>query len=156
MALREPPVWVWPVLCVGLIGLVDDLGLEIKPWFRLSMMLAIGMSSFLLEPELLPNRLFEAQQTKGVWVAPMLGILSTLLLAGFINAANISDGANGLFFRALSSVFLGLLAITGRWMVFLSPNLSFMFLACKCTYRENNARRSRRLCSRCIDRLRSF
>ena len=61
------------------------------------MMLAIGMSSFLLEPELLPNRLFEAQQTKGVWVAPMLGILSTLLLAGFINAANISDGANGLF-----------------------------------------------------------
>ena len=28
VALREPPVWVWPVLCVGLIGLVDDLGLK--------------------------------------------------------------------------------------------------------------------------------
>lgn len=90
------PPYIWPVLLIGIIGLADDIGVSIKPSIRLAMMLAIGLVFFLLRPELLPNRLLEVLNIEDDWGLFVLGAASCVLLAGFVNAANISDGANGL------------------------------------------------------------
>ena len=71
-------------------------GLAIKPSIRLSMMLVVGFVFFHLRPELLPNRLLEVLDLKGDWGIVLITAASSVLLAGFVNAANISDGANGL------------------------------------------------------------
>ena len=94
--LGRLPILFWPVLLIGLLGLAEDTGLEMKPLSRLTMMLAIGFVSFLLNPDLLPNRLFEVLNIDGGLAVLVLAAASTVLLAGFVNAANVSDGANGL------------------------------------------------------------
>jgi UDP-GlcNAc:undecaprenyl-phosphate GlcNAc-1-phosphate transferase len=94
--LDEFPTVFWPVLLIGVVGLADDIGVDIKPSFRLLMILVVGLVFFLLEPEALPNRLLEVlniENTSGLF---FLSAVSSVLLAGFVNAANISDGANGL------------------------------------------------------------
>lgn len=90
------PFYIWPVLLIGMIGLFEDLGLSIKPAVRLSVMIAIGVIFFLLKPELLPNRLLEVTKIEGFWAVLGLSAASGVFFAGFVNAANISDGANGL------------------------------------------------------------
>ena len=90
------PPYIWPVFLIGIIGLADDIGVAIKPSIRLSMMLAVGLVFFLLRPELLPNRILEDLNIEDDWSIAMLTVASSVLLAGFVNAANISDGANGL------------------------------------------------------------
>ena len=90
------PPYIWPVLFIGIIGLADDIGVAIKPSIRLSVMLAVGLVFFFLRPELLPNRLLEVLSIEDDWGIGLLTVASTVLLAGFVNAANISDGANGL------------------------------------------------------------
>ena len=90
------PLYIWPALLIGIIGLADDVGVAIKPSMRLSMMMVVGLVFFLVRPELLPNRLLEILSVEGDWGVFVLGVASTVLLAGFVNAANISDGANGL------------------------------------------------------------
>ena len=60
------------------------------------MMLAIGLVFFFLRPELLANRLLEVFNIEDGWGIFVLSVASSVLLAGFVNAANISDGANGL------------------------------------------------------------
>lgn len=90
------PTYIWPVLLIGIIGLADDMGIVIKPSIRLSMMLAVGLVFFFLKPELLPNRLLEVLNIEDDWGIVVLTTASCVLLAGFVNAANISDGANGL------------------------------------------------------------
>ena len=94
--LGDYPILFFPVLLIGLVGLADDIGIEIKPTFRLSMMLAIALVFFLLEPELLPNRIIEVLEVDSGGGYVVLTAASSVLLAGFVNAANISDGANGL------------------------------------------------------------
>ena len=84
------------MLFIGIIGLADDVGIAIKPLIRLALMLAIGVVFFLLQPELLPTRFLEVLSIKGVWAVVGLITACSVLLAGFVNAANISDGANGL------------------------------------------------------------
>ena len=105
--LGSLPILFLPVILIALVGLAEDIGLEIKPLFRLMMMLAIGFVSFLLEPELLPNRLFKVLNIDGVLAVLVLAAASSVLLAGFVNAANVSDGANGLL-AGLSLVFFWL------------------------------------------------
>ena len=90
------PFYIWPVLLIGMIGLADDVGIAIKPSIRLSTILAVGLVFFFLRPELLPNRLLEVLSIENDWGIVLLTVASTVLLAGFVNAANISDGANGL------------------------------------------------------------
>ena len=90
------PPYIWPVILIGIIGLADDIGIAIKPSVRLGMMLAIGLVFFFLRPELLPNRLLEVLNIEDDWGIVVLTAASGVLLAGFVNAANISDGANGL------------------------------------------------------------
>lgn len=90
------PTLFWPVLLVGIIGLADDVGVAVKPSVRLFMMLGIGLMFFLLEPEALPNRLLEILNIENGWSILALSVASSVLLAGFVNAANIADGANGL------------------------------------------------------------
>ena len=94
--ITELPHYIWPVLLIGVIGLADDVGIAIKPSIRLSMISAIGLVFFFLRPELLPNRLLEVLSIETNWGIVLLTVASTVLLAGFVNAANISDGANGL------------------------------------------------------------
>ena len=90
------PFYIWPVLLIGMIGFADDVGVAIKPSIRLSAILTVGLVFFFLRPELLPNRLLEVLSIEDDWGIILLTVASTLLLAGFVNAANISDGANGL------------------------------------------------------------
>ena len=90
------PIYIWPVLLIGIIGLADDIGIVIKPSIRLGMMLAVGLVFFFLKPELLPNRLLDVLNIENDWGILLLSAASSVLLAGFVNAANISDGANGL------------------------------------------------------------
>ena len=94
--LISAQLYFWPVLLIGVIGLADDIGIVIKPWARLFLMLVIGLVFFFLEPELLPNRLIEVLHLETSWGTLALSIASSVLLAGFVNGANISDGANGL------------------------------------------------------------
>ena len=102
--LGRPPILFLPVLLIGLVGLAEDIGLEMRPVHRLTVMLATGYVFFLLEPELLPNRLFKVLNIDGGLAVLVLAAASTVLLAGFVNAANVSDGANGLL-AGLSLVF---------------------------------------------------
>jgi UDP-GlcNAc:undecaprenyl-phosphate GlcNAc-1-phosphate transferase len=90
------PAFLWPVLLIGLVGLADDIGVELKPAYRLSVMLAIGLVFFLINPEALPNQLLEFLNIESNWGIFAFSAASSVLLAGFVNAANISDGANGL------------------------------------------------------------
>ena len=90
------PFYIWPVLLIGIIGLADDVGIAIKPSIRLSTILAVGLVFFFSKTELLPNRLLEVLRIEDDWGIGLLTAASAVLLAGFVNAANISDGANGL------------------------------------------------------------
>ena len=103
--LGHLPILFWPVFLIGLVGLAEDIGLEMKPLFRLTVMLAIGFVFFLLKPDLLPNRLFEVLNISGGLAVLVLAATSSVLLAGFVNAANVSDGTNGLL-AGMSLVFL--------------------------------------------------
>ena len=102
--MDNAPVHLWPVLVIGLIGLADDVGFEIMPLARLSTMMVVGFIAFTLSPELLPNRLLDYCFPELAKAPLMLSIASSILLAGFVNAANVSDGANGLL-SGLSLVF---------------------------------------------------
>ena len=90
------PALFWPVLLVGVVGLADDMGVEVKPLIRLSVMLVTELVFLLLNPEALPNRLLEVLNLIGSLATLALTAASSIFLAGFVNAANISDRANGL------------------------------------------------------------
>ena len=102
--MEECRYFFWPVLLVGVVGLADDIGVEVKPLIRLSVMLVIGLVFLLLNPEALPNRLLEVLNLDGGLAVLALTAASSIFLAGFVNAANISDGANGLL-AGLTLVF---------------------------------------------------
>ena len=94
--LDDLPIYVWPTLATAFIGFADDIGFEIKPLVRLAMVYLVVAPLLLIEPSLLPNRLLEATGLEGIWISLVFCATSGLLLVGFVNAANIADGANGL------------------------------------------------------------
>ena len=88
--------WLAVIACLGL-GLVEDLrNDELAPRFRLCIELVIFAVLLAFRPELIPVEL-------GIWgldtlmALPIMGwLLTVVFCVGFINAVNMSDGANGL------------------------------------------------------------
>jgi len=94
--LTELPSYTIPVLAIGLLGLADDLGVEIEPSIRLLAMIFVALTGFAIMMEWLPNKMLQQLGIEYVWARGVLLVLSSILLVGFVNAANMSDGANGL------------------------------------------------------------
>lgn len=112
------PIYIWPVILIGIVGLADDIGVAIKPSIRLGIMLAVGLVFFFLKPELLPIRLLEVLNIEEDWGIVALTAASSVLLAGFVNAANISDGANGLLSGLCLVFFWVSWELQGDWWSF--------------------------------------
>jgi len=79
------------------IGFLDDLGVRLTPVVRLLASTLILTVSFILVPDWMPNQLlgFFGDTSLGFEVG--LVAVSVFVCVGFINAGNMSDGANGLF-----------------------------------------------------------
>ena len=95
-SLKGLPIYAYPVLLIGLVGSADGLCMEVKPLIRLSVIIEIGMLAFLIEPELLPSRLLYLRGAKSSWTMFVSGIASSLLSVGFVGAASILGGDDGL------------------------------------------------------------
>ncbi len=96
---------------IGLIGLVDDFKQSLSSLFRLLAIIFIILVGLALMPNILPNKLelFHYLDEPYRWV--FIYFFTTVMIAGFINAGNIADGANGLlsisylaFFYCLNSI----------------------------------------------------
>lgn len=119
------------VLCCMSIGLIDDLKSNIlRPRVRLIYIFLIFSLCLGLEPTIVP-------QSLGIWGVDfildnaILGwLITTIFCAGFVNAINMADGANGLmpgtltiaffvFYAEVGSMIYGIFFITcGLFMVF--------------------------------------
>ncbi len=92
-------------LAIGLVGFCEDCRISLKPGARLmlaSIIVIIGIFSY---PELIPGKVdfwFAADFLNQPYILA-LGVL--FVVVGFINAGNISDGANGLLALNAMSVF---------------------------------------------------
>ena len=80
---------------IGLIGLVEDLSQKLKSFIRLLIMIVIVMIALYVRPDMLPMDmpLFTLYNLNSVY---LVYIVTTLMIVGFINAGNMTDGANGL------------------------------------------------------------
>jgi UDP-N-acetylmuramyl pentapeptide phosphotransferase/UDP-N-acetylglucosamine-1-phosphate transferase len=91
-------VWGWTafLLCF-LLGLVEDLNNDmLSPRSRLIILVSIFALVFVVWPEIIPNNLGYSPLDR-LMSHPLLGwLLSVIFCAGFINAINMADGANGL------------------------------------------------------------
>lgn len=82
-------------LGIALVGLWDDLANKFSPISRLFSVLILAWCGLMVEPSLLPASAYE-------WLPGaleqsfVLGLAAALLIAGFVNAGNMADGANGL------------------------------------------------------------
>ena len=93
----ELPGFWWIVLALGLIGLLDDFRVSLSPKARLMACGLILTSGFLFNPELMPQKVLMLFGLAEVAGADLLLIASAVFVGlGFINAANMADGANGL------------------------------------------------------------
>lgn len=88
--------WVAIGLC-GLLGLIEDFDNNLlSPKFRLACISGIFGLLFIKVPELIPSQ-FNYAPIDAFMAQPTLSIFITVLFSlGFINAVNMSDGANGL------------------------------------------------------------
>ena len=93
-------------LAVGVVGLCEDFKFSLKPRTRLFLASIVIVIGALYNPELVPKRV-------DFWLAndflnhPVLLFLGVVIIVvGFINAGNISDGANGLLAINAMSVFV--------------------------------------------------
>jgi UDP-GlcNAc:undecaprenyl-phosphate/decaprenyl-phosphate GlcNAc-1-phosphate transferase len=83
-------------ICVGLIGLIDDLRQNLSSLLRLVSILAIIMISLVMVPYLLPLELPIFMGIEGSIKVIFIYFFTTIMVSGFVNAGNIADGANGL------------------------------------------------------------
>ena len=90
--------WGWTAffLCF-LLGLVEDLNNDVlSPRLRLIILILIFGLVFVVWPQIIPNNLGYSPLDR-LMSQPLLGwLLSVIFCAGFINAINMADGANGL------------------------------------------------------------
>jgi len=111
------------------IGFLDDLGTPITPVVRLvasTLILAVG---FVFMPDWMPNQL--GALLGGASLGYDIGLIavSVFVCVGFINAGNMSDGANGLFSGICLAFFIGAWKLTGESFYFsLSLGLLSFFL----------------------------
>ncbi|MDB2416825.1 hypothetical protein N9W42_05605 [Pseudomonadales bacterium] len=108
-SLTEPnkhmlPGYAWAVLLIALVGLCDDLTVRLSPAIRLLLVLSLAGWALTNVPELLPVSVY-------VWVPELfnqpawLTFGGAILVAGFVNAGNMADGANGLLASIAMSFF---------------------------------------------------
>jgi UDP-N-acetylmuramyl pentapeptide phosphotransferase/UDP-N-acetylglucosamine-1-phosphate transferase len=95
------PPYSWAVLLIALIGALDDLFTHLKAITRLLSVLLIVAVAILSDLQLVNASAFD-WAPKFLQVSWIIAIPVTITVAGFINAGNMADGANGL----LSGVFL--------------------------------------------------
>ncbi len=93
-------------LAAGVVGLCEDCKFPLKPRTRLFLASMVVIIAALNNPELIPKRV-------EFWFAddflnhPLLLFIGVVIIVvGFINAGNISDGANGLLAINAMSVFV--------------------------------------------------
>ena len=108
-ALTDPnklmlPSYAWAVMFIALVGLSDDLALQLSPAIRLLLVLSVAVWAISSDPELLPASVY-------TWVPELfnqtawLTFGGAILVAGFVNAGNMADGANGLLASIALSFF---------------------------------------------------
>ena len=84
-------------ILIGLIGLHEDLNQNLTSFFRLLLILILVGVALALMPQLIPFDLpiFAGINEKNNFI--FIYLFTVVIIAGFINAGNIADGANGLF-----------------------------------------------------------
>ncbi len=94
-------------LIVGTIGLCEDCKFPLKPSVRLLLAFIVVVIALLTNPELIPKKV-DFWSWVGYFNQPfLLFIGAVIVVVGFINAGNVSDGANGLLaINAISVFFL--------------------------------------------------
>ena len=93
-------------LAVGVVGLCEDCKFSLKPRTRLLLASVVIIIAALYNPELIPRRVefWFADDFLNHPVLLFIGVV--IIVVGFINAGNISDGANGLLAINAISVFV--------------------------------------------------
>ena len=112
---------------ITLVALMEDLHLEISPFFRLSVLLLSSFLVLLLTDIELP-KLNEARLDL-LLSMPYLGLFFySLCIAGLINGMNFIDGTNGNFGFTSIAILMGLLflGMTANDLAFISLLLTFL------------------------------
>ena len=93
-------------LAVGLVGLSEDCKFPLKPRTRLFLASVITIIAAYHNPELIPKKMefWFADDFLNHPVLFFIGVV--IIVVGFVNAGNISDGANGLLAINAMSVFV--------------------------------------------------
>ena len=115
----ELPGFWWIVLALGLIGLLDDFRVSLSPKARLIACGLILTSGFLFDPELMPQKVLMKFGLTEVAGADLLLLVSAVFVGlGFINAANMADGANGLLGTIALAFFVCCWLLTSDTLAF--------------------------------------
>ena len=105
-------------ILIGFIGLAEDLSQSLSSKFRLIMMLVMVVIGLVIMPELLPTKLLFFSDLKSGVALFFIYLFTTIMIAGFINAGNITDGANGLLAIIFLIFFSVLYALSDSVMYF--------------------------------------
>ena len=120
--LKGLPILALAGGCFALVGFLDDIQRVTSPLVRLWLMFSVALLFLVIQPSLLPTKVltllpFEVPHLVFVLVA-------ALVLVGFVNASNMSDGANGLVPVIFLNFFLvGLSLESDAFLVVLSMAL---------------------------------
>ena len=97
----------WVALLIALVGLYEDYSNRLSPVFRLGLLFCLGGLGLLLYPQLVPEEMLFSPLPISFSQPLLVSLALIIVLVGFINAGNMSDGANGL----LASVAMCLLIL---------------------------------------------
>lgn len=91
-------------ILIGLIGLAEDFSHRVKSSHRLAISFCIVFIGLYLNPEMLPLDLpiFSLLNLDSIYA---VYLFTTIMIVGFINAGNMTDGANGLL-SIISLIFI--------------------------------------------------
>lgn len=107
---QEMGVMELTILAIGFIGLIEDVSQQLGSLLRLFAMIIIIALGLWYLPELLPIKLDVWFNTEPQSFSIMLYLFTIIMTVGFINAGNISDGANGLLVTIYLAFFIVLLS----------------------------------------------
>ena len=93
-------------ICIGLVGLIDDLRQNLSSSFRLIVTFSIIMLGLFIMPYLLPLELPIFVGMKESIRVIFIYLFALIMVSGFINAGNIADGANGLLSLSYLAFFI--------------------------------------------------
>ena len=104
----------WLAICIGLVGLADDVNIGLKPMQRMLLLFAVSIAGFIWAPEWLPDLQRFAVYSELLTIPLVTIILSVFVLVGFTNASNMVDGANGLLGIIATVFFLFVYLLTNE------------------------------------------